>query len=267
MKQRVTPWRRRHDRRCSIARSAGRKSCLRSAMAMELDTLVQSLLSLAPAQLVDDASATRAIVDIRWPDGARCIECPSTASLRGSFLFCDDRRCRAAFSIFVCTPLEPLRCPRPRALLLALRAIATDKRGISARALARTVGAPHVTIWRHIHRLRELLPGVAKRTPQAAFVQVCGRRGGDTAPASAAVARTNASFLFAAAGNDCASTTPAVRIVGESIRTWLCGTFHGVTARYLGWYLQEATARTTHAPAELITHVLARLVLPPPCVA
>lgn len=234
-------------------------------MALDLDTLVQSLLTLVPAQLVDDATATRAIVDVRWPGGARCVECPSTVTLRGTVLFCDDRRCRAAFSIFVRTPLESLRRPRPRALLLALRAMATDKRGISARALARAVGAPHVTIWRHLHRLRELLPGLAQRTPQAAFVQVCGRRGGDTAPASAAIAHTNASFAFAAAGSDCASTTPGVRIVGESIRTWLSGTFHGVTARYLGWYLQEATARITHAPPELITHVLARLVLPPPC--
>lgn len=232
---------------------------------MTVADLVRSLLTIVPRQLVDDETATQAIIDVRWPGGPRCLECSSTVIRRATQFLCEDSRCRTTFSIFVGTGLESLRRPRPRALLLALKAIATDKRGISARALARTVGVPPVTMWRHIHRLRDLLPAVAPTRAPAAFVQVCGRHGGDTAPASSSAAHAGAAFLFTAAGIDCVTVAPSARIVGESIRTWLSGTFHGVTARHLFRYLCEATARCTYAPTEILTHVLARLLGPPPC--
>ena len=55
---------------------------------------------------------------------------------------------------------------------------------------------------------------------------------------------------------------PELRIIGETIRTWLNGTFHGVTSRYLAWYLHEATARANYSPADCLAQSLARLLAP-----
>ncbi|HEY4222607.1 MAG TPA: hypothetical protein VGO62_14730, partial [Myxococcota bacterium] len=104
-----------------------------------------------------------------------------------------------------------------------------------------------VTLWRHLHILRSMLPAAAAiPTSLAAAVQVCARRPrADRATIAASVA----------AGAQCATarTRPVAtdpprsqhkRLIGESIRTWLAGTFHGVTARHLPNYLREYMART-----------------------
>lgn len=248
--------------RCSTEAATGPRPCLWDDM--DLQDLLRSLLRVAPSELVDDASAARAIVQIRWPQGPACAKCRGAAALHANALVCENNRCGARSSIFVGTSLGSLRRPRPRALLLALRAMATDARGISARALARSVNVPHVTIWRHIHRLRALLPGATATSSPVAFVAVCGRRREDISPASVGVRRGVAGFSFVHAGHGCASTNSSYRIVGEGVRTWLNGTFHGVTARYLPWYLHEATARSAHTPSASLAHALARLLAPPP---
>ena len=88
---------------------------------------------------------------------------------------CLNWRCRREYTIFADTPLGSLRRPRALALLMALKAMASSKRSISALELARLTGMPHTTLWRHMHRLRALLPRRPLGAPHSARVRVCGR--------------------------------------------------------------------------------------------
>jgi hypothetical protein len=217
-----------------------------------LSPLVAALLASVPIDLATEDSAIALVIRHRWPQGPRCLRCNAPADVICCCLRC--RRCGRIVTIFAGTPLGHLRRPRVRALLLAMRAIAVDKRGIAARALARVEDVPHVTLWRHIHILRDMLAVGLDPAPPAALVQVCGRRG-TAMPGAVVVARDRAFALRATARSTGARRSP-VRLVGETVRTWLNGTFHGVSRNWLSRYVLEATVRLNHDAQQILEQLV-----------
>lgn len=121
---------------------------------------------LGAPQLATEAAACDAFVAVRWPTGIiSCPHCGNPCERNLAHLRCTGVR-RHKATIFFGTPLGTKLKPNVRATLLALRAMTTTPRSISARELAREVGMNHVTLWRHMHSLRaSLLPnGIAHPT-------------------------------------------------------------------------------------------------------
>src|SRR5262249_1100719 len=154
------------------------------------------------------------------------------------------------------TPLEDLRKPRVRAILLGLRGFALHATGIAARVLAREVCAPRMTIWRQLHLVRLLLPRPAALASLiASATQVCGRRMRRHKHKDKRVPclmyRPTPGFVVAGAHNAVRMTYTKPdhqgrmqRMVAESMHSWLVGTHHGVTACWLERYCLEFAARS-----------------------
>ena len=237
------------------AAPAGAGHALHGGMRPLATKLRQALLAPTPPHLPDEDAAIAFFVRHRWPDGViRCRRCRHRSERTGLHLRC---KCRRRATIFVDTPLASLRKPSVLAVLLAIRAIAADKRGIAARALARTVGAAPATIWRHLHRIRALLAMAGGAVVEASRVVVCRPQ----PRAAVLAARTGDRFVIAAGPADDAAHSP-LHLVAESVRTWLNGTHHGVTAQHLARYAAEAQARLLWPPEELATRLL-DAVMPP----
>ncbi|HEY4222588.1 MAG TPA: hypothetical protein VGO62_14635, partial [Myxococcota bacterium] len=139
---------------------------------------------LAPGQphLIDEAAAASAIAIARW--GSANPRCPICGLEGAELVFPDNKEvsrflCESEdhdFNVFHGTALERKTRVSARAMLCALREMASSHRSISARELARIVGLNHVTLWRHLHVLRSLLPSPsAIPASTAAAVQVCAR--------------------------------------------------------------------------------------------
>jgi transposase-like protein len=222
-------------------------------MSPELLALLNVLLRAVPVELATEESSIALIMNTRWPQGRHCPVCGHLCTRTGIWLACG---CDDEVTIFVGTPLGSLIAPSVRGILLALRAMAIDHRGIGARPLARLLGVPHVTLWRHIHRLRTLLPPVPGFEHSAATsdVLICGRK----AFRLATVRVGDAGFLAFPDEPPRRGRTPR-RLVGESVRTWLNGTFHGVTARYAPRYIREAMCRAIGPPQHMLIWVLAQI--------
>jgi hypothetical protein len=110
-----------------------------------MPSLIDILLPLGAPQLATEAAACDAFVALRWRGAP--ITCPSCQQLCDRSLAqlrCRGRR-RHRFTVFVGTPLGTKLKPNVRATLLALRAMTTTARSVSARELAREVGMNHVT--------------------------------------------------------------------------------------------------------------------------
>lgn len=94
----------------------------------------------------------------RWPDGAACPRCASTAvrrvRTRVAQFSCGN--CRYRFSVTSGTPLHGTHLPL-RTWLLALYLVATSSRGVSARRLAAWLGIGYRSAWHLGHRIRTLL--------------------------------------------------------------------------------------------------------------
>jgi hypothetical protein len=239
---------------------------------MELDALVNSVLELGSRDLESEEAAIATIVKLRWPSGVFCRRCGAACIQDGVHFKCRRRRCGPSFTVFVDTALGALRRPRVRAILLALRAMATSKRGISAMELARETGTPHVSLWRHMHLLRRLLPEryLVKPGPRRA-IQVCGRRAPKDwvaefpplrpVPASLRVVRDACGFQIlwdADLGHDKPGGREGL-LVGQTVRTWLNGTFHGVRWNYLSEYATEISARLAFSARDIVSRTLRTL--------
>jgi hypothetical protein len=121
-----------------------------------------------------------------------------------------------------------------------MREMTLSARSISARELARQLEISHVSLWRHMHVLRSMLPDYRHRlTPLAPTVQVTGRSTRVWKRHVAIGTVTAVDCRDRAQRGDPAQT----RIVGESIRTWINGTFHGVSPKWLPFYLREYWSR------------------------
>jgi hypothetical protein len=200
-----------------------------------MNELIDSILRLGSCDVASEEAACDALVALRFPGGISC-PCGALCTRDLATVTCARRH---TFTILVDTPFASKRRPRVRALFLAIRAFAVSPRSVSAREIARDVGAPHVTIWRHLLTLRALLPPpIAQPTSHVATAQLCGRN-------------TDAQRAWVRVGVRVAATCERQsrrggaegRMLGESLRTTLNGTFHGVTARWLPAYLDEAVAR------------------------
>ena len=221
-----------------------------------MNELIDVLLRPGHPVFDDEEAAIAWVVRIRW-GRLRCYYCLHPEVTREHVLVrCT--MCTERFSIFAGSPLGSLRRPCVRALFAWLHAAATGAGSVSARALARAAGVPHNTLWRHIHRLRALLPserGVVAATPEPGCVQVCGTTSRQTLPA----------WVLVVPGGFSAVTTrhhpgpQDLRLRGESVRTWLNGTFHGVRAWKLPLYLREWAARHRHSPPAFLTAILSRI--------
>ena len=208
-----------------------------------MNELVASILSLGSEQMATEDAACAALVAVRFPGG---LACPCGASCTRNLAVVTCARGHS-FTIFVDTPFATKRRPRARALFLAIRAFALSARSISAREIAREVGAPHATIWRHLLTLRALLqPPIAQPAHDVAAVQLCGRHTAAEpawvrADARVAIARVD--LARDVDGTASGKSGSAGRMLAESVRTMLNGTFHGVAARWLQAYLDEVLAR------------------------
>jgi transposase-like protein len=226
----------------------------RIGMNPELQALLDILLRAVPVELVDEEAAIELVVHARWPQGRCCPACGQACTRNGIWLACG---CDDEVTIFIGTPLGSLRAPSVLGILLALRAMAIDHRGIGARPLARLLDIPHVTLWRHIHRLRRLLPPVpSPRLLDIATsdVLVCGRKA-----LRLATVRVGAVGFRALPDIPPRLGRTSRRLVAESLRTWLNGTFHGVTARYLPRYVHEAMCRAFRPAQHMLAFVLAQI--------
>jgi hypothetical protein len=216
-----------------------------------MNALVESILRLGSRDLESEEAACAALVALRFPRGIAC-SCGASCTRRLAIVTCGRGH---SFTILVDTPFATKRRPRVRALFLAIRAFALSPRSVSAREIAREVCAPHATIWRHLLTLRALLPPPIARAPSnVAATQLCGRH----TTAQRASVRTG-SRVAVERGTDDVTGGREGRLLAESIRTTLNGTFHGVSARWLAAYLDEALARW-RIRDEVCTWLVARIV-------
>jgi hypothetical protein len=240
-----------------------------------MNALIESILRLGSQEVASEEAACDALVALRFPGGVAC-PCGASCTRRLAVVTCARKH---RFTILVDTPFATKRRPRVRALFLAIRAFALSPRSVSAREIAREVNAPHATIWRHLLTLRALLvlPPVAKSSSDVAVTQLCGRRTSASRAwvrvgARAVVERELESHALNDALHDAlhdalpdARSERVVRggrngrLLAESIRTMLNGTFHGVSARWLSAYLDEALARW-RIREEVVATVVARIV-------
>jgi transposase-like protein len=173
-----------------------------------MQALIDAVLAVSSHALDSEAAACDLLWSLRWPTGDyRCPECGTAECTRElAYVTCKQQH---EHTILTGTPLGSLRRPRVRAIFLAIRAMARSHRSVSARELARDVGMPHNTLWRHMMRLRVMMP------PQPPLTTPTGDR----------------------------TATPRARVLVETVRTWVNGTFHGVASVWLPRYLQELAAR------------------------
>src|SRR5688572_3777229 len=124
-----------------------------------MQPLIDAVLAADSRAFDSEAAACDLLWSLRWPNGGfRCPEadCGSEACTRSlAHMVCDEGH---ESTILIGTPLGSLRRPRIRAIFLAIRAMARSHRSVSARELARDVGMPHNTLWRHMMRLRMMMP-------------------------------------------------------------------------------------------------------------
>lgn len=226
-----------------------------------MEKLIQSVLTLGAPVLASEQAACDAVVAIRFPNGITCRDCgaPCTRDRTEPAQVRCTRDKPHHFTILLGTPFETKLKPSVRGLLLAIQAMSTTTTSISARGLARLLNTgsdnaanvKHVTLWRHLQTLRALFPPsrhdldaplalrLQEPPPAQAALQVTGRA-------------TSALRSWV--------TTPGLRIALESLRTWLNGTFHGVSAVWLFRYLDEVNARWRATSAALAASLVQRLL-------
>jgi hypothetical protein len=213
-----------------------------------MQNLIDVILRFGSAELATEAAACDALVAVRFPNGV-CCPCGAMCRRVEAHVTCARNH---RFTILVGTPLASKRKPRVRALFIALRLLATSPRSVPARELARDLGVPHVSLWRHLHTLRALLPPQrAVPTELAAVVHLC--RGEQPASIRAAVASATSRVITTSNGGRVG------RLVGENIRTLINGTFRGVSAHWLPSYLAEAMTRWRLRDG-LVRVILARML-------
>jgi hypothetical protein len=212
-----------------------------------MHNFIDSILRIGTTCLKSEDAACDALAKLRFPNGIRCPRCQSNCTRLRAQVICDRSH---SFTILVGTPFETKKRPRVQALLLAIQAFCTSHRSISARELARIVNAPHVTIWRHMQTLRALMPVPPLLLTKLAEPNKVMRH---------TWIRTGARTAMRRARRRPPRRGNIIRIVGQSVRTWLNGTFHGVSHLWLPFYLREICARWAwepHVVAERFVYAL-----------
>lgn len=110
----------------------------------------------------DEAKALAHFEAIRWPSGPVCFHCGCTENVRPlngasmglGWYYCED--CQDKFTARMGTVLERSHVPVHK-WLLAMRLMASSKKGISAHQLHRTLHVTYKTAWFLAHRIREAM--------------------------------------------------------------------------------------------------------------
>lgn len=104
-----------------------------------------------------ESCAREFLENVRWPNGLECIYCFSKEDvyrLHGECKLFHCRKCRKKFSVTKGTVMESSHIPIRKWLLLTFL-LCSDKKGISADFISRTMGFTYKTAWHLMHRIRE----------------------------------------------------------------------------------------------------------------
>lgn len=215
---------------------------------------LRSNITLADA-LPDEAACRSLLAAHRFHLRFLCQRCGNTDG-RVSNAGWRCRVCGLRIGLTAQTPLHGTHLPI-RIWLAALWWLTCTPTGIAARRFHRVYGLGSVgSAWRLLHRVRRIVhldsdPSVLRldHTTRAA-VQVLGRRRPDHAATVGISASASELSVVVTEVYDDAITSlggehePRTgRLLLESFRTWIAGTFHGVSRNYLHLYALEFFAR------------------------
>jgi transposase-like protein len=112
----------------------------------------------------DDDTARQIIESLRWPNGPACVHCGSRevnritsvagSSTRKGLFHCPD--CRGQFTVTTGTAFEDTHIPLGK-WLVAIRLMASSKKGVSAHQLHRTLKMTYRSAWFMAHRIRYMM--------------------------------------------------------------------------------------------------------------
>jgi transposase-like protein len=112
----------------------------------------------------DDDTARAIIESLRWPSGPACVHCGSRdvnritsvagSSTRKGVFHCPD--CRGQFTVTTGTAFEDTHIPLGK-WLVAIRLMASSKKGISAHQLHRMLKMTYRSAWFMAHRIRYMM--------------------------------------------------------------------------------------------------------------
>lgn len=110
----------------------------------------------------DEAAAREYIEDVRWPDFVTCPLCGSVEkishlggeSMGPGWWYCGS--CKGKFTVRVGMIFERSHIPLHK-WLLAIRLMASSKKGVSSHQLHRTLGITYKSAWFMSHRIREAM--------------------------------------------------------------------------------------------------------------
>lgn len=114
----------------------------------------------------DEAKAREALEAVRWPDGPICPHCGSSdpdklakvegtkKSHRPGLYYCND--CKGQFTVTVGTVFERSKVPLTK-WWMATHMMNSNKNGVSAHEIHRTLKVTYKTAWFMMHRLREAM--------------------------------------------------------------------------------------------------------------
>ena len=183
------------------------------------------------SQFPDEASCWAYRRRARWPRGFLCPRCGG----RGSHFLAarrleQCRSCRYQGSVTAGTVFHGTRVPL-RVWFLGIFFVARQKKGISARQFQRDTGVgSYQTAWTLLHKLRSGLGAPAalrlKGDVEADEKYIGGHR-----PHQGGHGRQSVHLLLWA------------HTVFGNLKTWLRGTFHGVSPKHLQRYLDEFVFR------------------------
>lgn len=107
-----------------------------------------------------DVECRRALAELRWPDGVKCLRCGkesiSYISTRKQY---DCNACRYRFSVTTGTVFNDSHLALTK-WFLAILIMCEAKKGISANQLKRTLGVAQKTAWYLAHRIRKAMTEV-----------------------------------------------------------------------------------------------------------
>jgi transposase-like protein len=110
-----------------------------------------------------DEEAARVYIEaVRWPDGPFCPYCGALGTVKPlggesmgpGWYYCS--ACQDKFTVRVGSIFERSHIPLHK-WLLAIRLMASSKKGISAHQLHRTLGITYKSAWFLAHRIREMM--------------------------------------------------------------------------------------------------------------
>ena len=127
----------------------------------------------------DEDAARAYIEEVRWPDHVTCPLCGAAdkiSRLGGELMgpgwwYCGS--CQGKFTVRVGMIFERSHIPLHK-WLLAIRLMASSKKGISAHQLHRTLGITYKSAWFLAHRVREAMHDTGSASPlggEGAFVE------------------------------------------------------------------------------------------------